>query len=205
MPDYPHLWTNMHKSYGYDHPGMNTKTWIHSPGKINQIHANSDYYKDHDIEKVAISDLIDWNDLNNEEVMKGKESTWGNKGVNSYRYTPSKDTDITDIISGARDKQGRIILNNGRHRIKALQNSGYTHVVIPVIDDKLAQYGEDLFKKYRSQNTWDMIDLRRNPRAFDPENKLTQEDIDYIRRVALKRKHYLESIENMRHRRHYNG
>lgn len=106
-----------------------------------------DYYKNYSIEKVAISDLLkddpglnDYNDLGSYH-----EIIWGDD-VSKYRYDPKKNTNPSDVPSVVY-KNGKYYINDGRHRIKALANSGYDYVELPVLrEDVLTEAKEDIEK-----------------------------------------------------------
>lgn len=104
-----------------------------------------DYYKNYSIEKVAISDLLkddpglnDYNDLGSYH-----EIIWGDD-VSKYRYDPKKNTNPSDVPSVVY-KNDKYYINDGRHRIKALANSGYDYVELPVLrEDVLTEAKEDI-------------------------------------------------------------
>lgn len=116
-----------------------------------------DYYKNYSIEKVAISDLLkddpglnDYNDLGSYH-----EIIWGDD-VSKYRYDPKKNTNPSDVPSVVY-KNGKYYINDGRHRIKALANSGYDYVELPVlreavlteakedIEEFIDKFGQDIY------------------------------------------------------------
>ena len=100
-----------------------------------------DYYKNYNIEKVKISDLLrDDPGLNdNDDLGSYHEIIWGDD-VNKYRYDPSKNNRGSEVPSVVY-KNGKYHINDGRHRIKALANSGYEYIELPVLREMLL--GED--------------------------------------------------------------
>ena len=100
-----------------------------------------DYYKNYNIEKVKISDLLrDDPGLNdNDDLGSYHEIIWGDD-VNKYRYDPSKNNRGSEVPSVVY-KNGKYHISDGRHRIKALANSGYEYIELPVLREMLL--GED--------------------------------------------------------------
>ena len=151
-----------------------------------------DYYKNYSIEKVAISDLLkddpglnDYNDLGSYH-----EIIWGDD-VSKYRYDPKKNTNPSDVPSVVY-KNGKYYINDGRHRIKALANSGYDYVELPVlreavlteakedIEEFIDKFGQDIYNwfvksKDRLKNnkiSTDILYHVKNTSAEDMQNIL---------------------------------
>ena len=102
-----------------------------------------DYYKNYNIEKVKISDLLR-NDpgLNdNDDLGSYHEIIWGDD-VNKYRYDPSKNNRGSEVPSVVY-KNGKYHISDGRHRIKALANSGYEYIELPVLREMLLEDNDD--------------------------------------------------------------
>ena len=102
-----------------------------------------DYYKNYNIEKVKISDLLrDDPGLNdNDDLGSYHEIIWGGD-VNKYRYDPSKNNRGSEVPSVVY-KNGKYHINDGRHRIKALANSGYEYIELPVLREMLLEDNND--------------------------------------------------------------
>ena len=102
-----------------------------------------DYYKNYNIEKVKISDLLrDDPGLNdNDDLGSYHEIIWGDD-VNKYRYDPSKNNRGSEVPSVVY-KNGKYHINDGRHRIKALANSGYEYIELPVLREMLLEDNDD--------------------------------------------------------------
>lgn len=148
MADFPHA----HKSIVslLNDEANKTKTWVHP---INQQHYIFDTpsFNEYDKTTVPIEDLIRDNDLNNPIALNNHPEIWSPTGSeddihpDQFVYDPSKNTSKNDVIYGTRKLDGRIVLSNGRHRIKALGNGGYTHAIIPVYDELINS--DDVLKK----------------------------------------------------------
>ena len=85
------------------------------------------YYDDYDIVKVPIDKLSADNDLDNlykNETRKG----W----AENDKYDETKDNHPTRVIEGIETDNGKIELNDGRHRVKALKDAGYKNIIMPV-------------------------------------------------------------------------
>ena len=102
-----------------------------------------DYYKNYNIEKVKISDLLrDDPGLNdNDDLGSYHEIIWGDD-VNKYKYDPSKNNRGSEVPSVVY-KNGKYHINDGRHRIKALANSGYEYIQLPVLREMLLEDNDD--------------------------------------------------------------
>ena len=102
-----------------------------------------DYYKNYNIEKVKISDLLrDDPGLNdNDDLGSYHEIIWGDD-VNKYRYDPSKNNRGSEVPSVVY-KNGKYHISDGRHRIKALANSGYEYIELPVLREMLLEDNDD--------------------------------------------------------------
>lgn len=102
-----------------------------------------DYYKNYNIEKVKISDLLrDDPGLNdNDDLGSYHEIIWGDD-VNKYKYDPSKNNRGSEVPSVVY-KNGKYHISDGRHRIKALANSGYEYIELPVLREMLLEDNDD--------------------------------------------------------------
>ena len=115
--------------------------------KVDYI-KKDEYFKNHKFQEVPIDTLIEHNDLNNKVALSNHAQLWSPTGREEdvdpaqFKYEPEKDNDAHDVIYGS-SRNGIIKLSNGRHRVRALKNAGYTHVNIPVYSDEK----DDIIKK----------------------------------------------------------
>ena len=109
---------------------VSNKDFEMSDDKISYITSNP-YFKNHQFKKVPISQLIRDNDLDNPVSLSNRREMWGENPI----YQKQKDKNSRDVIY-ATLRNGTYRLANGRHRIKALQNSGYENIWIPVLEEK---------------------------------------------------------------------
>ena len=109
-----------------------------SPTIKRYVRTNSDVFKYYADETIPIDDLIKDNDLDNPVALNNHAETWSPTGSeddvhpDQFQYIAGKDLNANELINGTRKIDGRVILNDGRHRVRALKNAGYTHVRIPV-------------------------------------------------------------------------
>ena len=114
------------------------RVWEQSPIKKRYIRENPDVFKYYADEVIPIDDLIKDNDLDNPVALNNHAAIWSPTGdeddihPDQFRYESQKDTNFGDVINGTRLLNGSVRLNDGRHRVRALKNAGYTHVRIPV-------------------------------------------------------------------------
>lgn len=114
------------------------RLWEQSPTNKRYIRKNSDVFKYYADEIIPIDDLIKDNDLDNPIALNNHAETWSATGneedihPEQFQYIATKDTNPSEIINGTRKIDGTVRINDGRHRIRALKNAGYTHVKIPV-------------------------------------------------------------------------
>lgn len=100
------------------------------PDGFLERHLESDYFRNNGakIEVLPIKDLDDYKGLETYHT-----ATWGNK-QSKYRFDPSKMKSWGMSVPYAiRNEFGKLRLGDGRHRMKALMNMGYTHVPIIVV------------------------------------------------------------------------
>lgn len=114
------------------------KVWEHPKTKQKYI---DDNFKGYKLEKVSIDDLIRDNDLNNPIALNNHPETWSPTGneedidPSKFQYNAELDNSNSSIINATRRANGQLRLNDGRHRIRALKNGGYTHALLPIIDE----------------------------------------------------------------------
>lgn len=122
---------------------LQEKVWNHPQSKLDYFKAHqNDAFKDYNIEKVSIDDLIRDNDLNNPVALNNHPETWSPTQSEDdihperFEYKADLDNRPSEVINATRFPGGRIRLNDGRHRVRALKNGGYTHVNIPIYNQK---------------------------------------------------------------------
>lgn len=152
-----------------------------------------DYYKNYSIEKVAISDLLrddpglnDYNDLGSYH-----EIIWGDD-IDKYKYEPEKNTNPSDVPSVVY-KNDKYHINDGRHRIKALANSGYDYVELPVLkEDVLKEAKEDIekFVNKFGQETYDWF-VKSKDRLKN--NKISTDILYHVKNTSV------EDMQNILH------
>lgn len=188
----------LHEDTAYSNIGKE-RGWLHSQPKIRHIHSNPAFH-DYDIEKVSIDDLIRDNDLDNPVALSNHAEIWSPTGneedihPEQFKYLSDKDQDPTDIIYGTRKLDGSIKLSNGRHRIRALKNSGYTHVAIPVHEALMDTNGALNADYYSGQIKPLRVWLKYLPYSeFSPDQqRLIQNKI----KGKIKYLEYLDRIKN---------
>ena len=147
MADFPHSYKTIPSLLADQY--NDTKTWV-MPTNKQHYRANhkNDLYKYYDDEVVSIDDIIRANDLDNPIALNNHAEIWSptqsedDIDPSKFKYDSKKDIDKSDLIYGTRKLNGDIILSNGRHRIRALKNDGYTHAKIPITNEILTdEYG----------------------------------------------------------------
>ena len=90
------------------------------------------YFKDFKPETVDVEQLVTDNSLNDEDALNyGEERGWDIEHPNDWKYDPEKNKDVIYAVR----RNGKLILGDGRHRVKALNNSGHKKVKILVKDE----------------------------------------------------------------------
>lgn len=122
------------------------------PKKQREFIDDNSYFKDRNakLEVVPIDTLIDDNDLDNKDTLSNHQALWGSN-PEEYKYDSSKDSSAWEIPNATRLKNGKLSINDGRHRIRALKNDGYTHIELPVIVDESMNESVVLDEAKRSQ------------------------------------------------------
>lgn len=96
----------------------------------SERYKNDPYFENHKFQKVPIDTLIKDNNLNNPTVLNYRAPWEGD--INKYQFDPNKDK---SFVYGTKTPDGRYRIGDGRHRIRALANGGYTHVNMPILDE----------------------------------------------------------------------
>ena len=154
MADHSHVYKKMDDWLRNDFSG--DKVFQHPNARHYDVAQNPDL-KDYELEKVSLKDLIKYNDLDNPVNMSNHAQVWSPTGkeedVNPslFQYDPKKDTNPNELMRGKRDINGGIRISDGRHRLRALANQGYTHAIIPVYDEFINS--NQLFKDFYWRDT----------------------------------------------------
>lgn len=120
--------------YGFSEPKKDTFDLTTEFGHAKSI---DPYYKDYNIEELDLEKLADDNDLRNDVALGSyHEEEWGEdptKFVFSREKMKGWGSNLprVTIFPG-----GRMRINDGRHRMRALLNSGYKKVKIPVFRER---------------------------------------------------------------------
>ena len=98
------------------------------------------YFKDknYTIEKVPISQLVKDNDLLNDDDLESyHQTTWNNAKAKDLSIDENKLNKMSvGDVPYATKRNGKLIIGDGRHRIRAAWNNGYKFIEIPVINDE---------------------------------------------------------------------
>lgn len=87
------------------------------------------------IEKVSIKKLVDDNGLLNDDDLESyHEVQWENKPAKEFSINTNKLNNMrASEIPYATERNGKLILGDGRHRVRAAYNDGYDFIELPVI------------------------------------------------------------------------
>ena len=171
--------------------GEYEKIWSHPRSSPNKVRTNPEL-KGYDLEKVSIPDLVKSNDLSNKVNMSNHYEMWSPTGQeedlnpDAFVYDREKDMNPNDFIRATREIDGTIKLANGRHRIKALSNGGYTHAMIPV-HDKFFDTNPLYAAAYEDAKNGNLNLALRQIRALNKSGQITNEN-------AIKLKEKLKNI-----------
>lgn len=115
-----------------------TKKVFNLPQEYIDVVKNDPRFVGYQMTEVPIDKLIEDNDLNNPVALSNHAQWWSPTGneedidPSKFKYDESK-YNKQEVINGTLNKlNGKITLNDGRHRTRALKNDGYTHIVIPI-------------------------------------------------------------------------
>lgn len=129
-------------------------------GKLDYIAKDPFFKRHYEMKDVPISRLVKDNDLDDPvslsyhaEWSKGEdEDGYPIYDIGSFAYDPAKDSSDGDVIYGS-ERNGKLILANGRPRVKALANGGYETIRMPVLKESEGDFdwgtgeakGDDIF------------------------------------------------------------
>ena len=127
--DYPHSYKQLDVFLKNEQPGE--KVWSNPRAYVHHFKPNENY-PTHMFRKVSIDDLIKGIDM---QTMDSHQDIWsvdGKYDTSLFQYDKDKDTNLNDFIRATRDENNNYKIDDGRHRLIALKNGGFTHVVIPI-------------------------------------------------------------------------
>ena len=152
-----------------------------------------DYYKNYSIEKVAISDLLrddpgldDYNDLGSYH-----EIIWGDD-ISKYSYDPEKNINPSDVPSVVY-KNGKYHISDGRHRIKALANSGYDYVELPVLRESVLNEAKEDIEKFVAKFGQETYDWFVKSKDRLKNNKISTDILYHVKNTSV------EDMQNILH------
>lgn len=152
-----------------------------------------DYYKNYNIEKVAIADLLrDDLGLNDKSDLGSyHEIIWGDD-ISKYRYEPEKNTNPSDVPSVVY-KNGKYHINDGRHRIKALANSGYDYVELPVLREAVLTEAKEDIEKFVNKFGQETYDWFVKSKDRLKNNKISTDILYHVKNTSV------EEMQNILH------
>lgn len=106
------------------------------------INRYKDHYKGISVKKVPIKKLLDDNNLLNSNVDSYHNTLWKDKKAKDFHIDMNKinNVSISDIPFIVQRKNGKYIIDNGKHRTIAAYNDGYDFIECPVyIDEDLSK------------------------------------------------------------------
>jgi len=92
-------------------------------------------YHNYEFKKVPIEKLIEDNDLLNDEDLESYHTkNWNGAKAKDFHIDNDKINKITisEIPYATERENGKIILGDGRHRIRALYNDGFKYIELPI-------------------------------------------------------------------------
>lgn len=131
----------------------------------------------YEIKKVSIKKLVDDNDLLNDDDLESyHQIQWENKPAKDFSINIDKLNNMrASEIPYASERNGKLILGDGRHRVRAAYNDGYEYIELPVIKESLTEakadidafinkFGEDTYTNFlkakdRLKNKGQSVDL----------------------------------------------
>lgn len=119
---------------------------------------------------VSLEKLVkDNNLLDDNDLMSYHKRIWDNKKANEYSIDDTKALNwrAWEIPNAVKYNDGRIILNDGRHRCRALYNQGYDSIEIMVTDQK----NKNQYQLVEDIEIHDTL----NPLIWDSEDNLLPE------------------------------
>lgn len=110
---------------------MTHKRFDFSPDEIKSIkrYVANNLMSDYDFEDIDIDQVAQDNNLDNDTSMAERRANWWGNDINKYSIKPDslKRSYITDPIR-IKVKDGKMMIADGHHRLKALKNMGYTTI-----------------------------------------------------------------------------
>ena len=120
----------------FDTPLEQSKDMLHkrfdfTPDEIRSIkrYAKNSLMSDYDFEDIDIDQVAQDNDLDHDTSMAERRANWWGNDINKYSIKPEslKRSYITDPIR-IKVRDGKMMIADGHHRLKALKNMGYTTI-----------------------------------------------------------------------------
>ena len=127
--DYNHAYKKIDAELRDEQPGQ--KVWSNPRAYEHNYHPNENY-KEYKFRKVPIDTLLNSIDMT---TMDNHQDAWSVNGKYDpalFKYDKFKDNNFNNFIRATRDENNKYTVDDGRHRLFALKNDGYTHVVIPI-------------------------------------------------------------------------
>lgn len=110
---------------------MTHKKFDFTPEEIKRIksYANNNLMSDYDFEDIDIDQVAQDNNLDTDASMAERRANWWGNDINKYSIKPEslKRSYITDPIR-IKVRDGKMMIADGHHRLKALKNMGYTTI-----------------------------------------------------------------------------
>lgn len=93
----------------------------------------------YEIKKVSIKKLVDDNHLLDDNDLESyHQKQWENKPAKDFSINIDKLNNMrASEIPYASERDGKLILGDGRHRVRAAYNDGYEYIELPVIKESL--------------------------------------------------------------------
>lgn len=127
--DYAHSYKTLDAKLRNEQPGE--KVWSNPRAYVHEFNPNENY-RTYRFRKVPIEALTNSIDMS---TMDSHQDAWlvnGKYDPTLFKYDKNKDTNFNDFMRATRDENNKYKIDDGRHRLLAIKNDGYTHVVIPI-------------------------------------------------------------------------
>jgi len=184
LPDLNKAYEDLAKEQGWDKPIIleeieKTFKFPNTPTMQRALQSlEKDGYK---LETIRIEDLVKDNNLLDNKELDYHKAIWG-PNPDDYRMDDMEidSWNFNDAMSCVR-KDNKLLLNNGKHRTRALYNSGYEFIEIPVLSESLNESNKEL--DYIHEMDGDYVDMKElenvtykqlvdNDLVINPTNKL---------------------------------
>lgn len=194
--DYNHNYKRIDAYLRNEQPGE--KVWS-NPRNVQWEFQKHPDYPDHELTKVKIDDLlknVDYSTLGNHRA------DWevnGELNPRLFSYDSKKDTNLHHLINATQHNDGSYDINDGRHRLIALKNAGYTHAVIPVYDEFVNS--NEFFKDFY-QNIGEPLSIEKNKRNVQlnegiKSGILKSDDVERFKKIIENKKRRQDEINKI--------